>query len=78
MKMKFTTSTIALLYCKDSAALLSYLLIPNCSNAKTIITYGKDAEIKIPNNTTRFNAINISRNGKEYKGFLNKYYIMKG
>ena len=67
-------TTIEWGYHNNSTLLLSSLMnISAMGKRKVIITYGKDAEFDTPN-CDHWYVINISRHGKEYKGFVNSYW----
>jgi len=72
MKQMYKVSTIECLYCRDSTALLAELLCHQ-NKLKTIITYGINSYFTPSINDRQFRVINISRHGKEYKGFINCY-----
>ena len=74
--MEYYSSTINLLYCKNSMTLLR-LLQNNSGNQKTIICYGKNPIIDISKLKNRINVINIYRHGSEYCGMLNAYWVKK-
>lgn len=70
-KMKWFTIETA--YSRNSTALLAYLSsFPIMKTHKVIVTYG-DSCFDIPKNN-HFGVINISRHGREYKGFANFYH----
>ena len=68
--MKYKMGTIDTFYSNNSSLLLS-LLLELSSRRKTIVTYNK-CFVDLSEDCIT-NVINISRHGKEYRGFLNFY-----